>query len=160
MEISAATVMQLRNKTGLSMMECKKALVEATGNMEKAEDILRKSMKGKLDAKGDKPAGEGRVAIAMNAQGASIVELRANTDFTAKNDTFVHLTQKLADAALKAPVGTYTPAGAEAAAIDDIGDSGTGRACGGESRSTTGCRLTRRTHYTNRFASRAFGRRD
>ncbi|MFT3685529.1 MAG: translation elongation factor Ts [Phycisphaerales bacterium] len=120
MEISASTVMQLRNKTGLSMMECKKALVEAGGDMEKAEDILRKSMKGKLDAKGDKPAGEGRVAVAIGGNGASIVELRANTDFTAKNDTFVNLTQQLADAALKAPVGAYTPTGAEQAAIDDI----------------------------------------
>lgn len=120
MEITAATVMQLRNKTGLSMMECKKALVEAGGVMDKAEDILRKAMKGKLDAKGDKPAGEGRVAIAVNANGASIVELRANTDFTAKNDTFVNLTQQLADAALKAPVGNYTAAGAELAAIEEI----------------------------------------
>jgi elongation factor Ts len=54
MEISAATVMKLRNQTGLSMMECKKALVEAGGEMGKAEDILRKAMKGKIDAKGDK----------------------------------------------------------------------------------------------------------
>lgn len=112
--------MQLRNKTGLSMMECKKALVEAGGNMEKAEDILRKSMKGKLDAKTDKPAGEGRIAVAIGSGGASIVELRANTDFTAKNDAFINLTQQLADAALKAPAGAYTAAGAEQAAIDDL----------------------------------------
>lgn len=120
MEITAASVMQLRNKTGLSMMECKKALVETGGDMDKAEDFLRKAMKGKLDAKGDKPAGEGRVAVAIGAQGASIVELRANTDFTAKNDAFVALTQKLADAALKAPAGAYTASGAEQAAVDDI----------------------------------------
>lgn len=120
MEITAAMVMQLRNKTGLSMMECKKALVEAGGDMDKAEDGLRKTMKGKLDAKGDKPAGEGRVAIAMNGSGASIVELRANTDFTAKNDTFVALTQRLADAALKGPAGAYTASGGEQAAIEEI----------------------------------------
>ncbi|HZW06567.1 MAG TPA: translation elongation factor Ts [Phycisphaerales bacterium] len=120
MEITAATVMQLRNKTGLSMMECKKALVETGGDMEKAEDFLRKAMKGKLDAKGDKPAGEGRIAVAVSSNGASIVELRANTDFTAKNDAFVNLTQRLADAALKAPAGAYTATGAEQAAIDDI----------------------------------------
>lgn len=121
MEISAAMVMQLRNKTGLSMMECKKALVEAGGDMEKAEDILRKSMKGKLDAKTDKPAGEGRIAIGGGAGGeGSIIELKANTDFTAKNDAFIALAQRLADAALKAPVGPYTPAAPEQAAIDDL----------------------------------------
>ncbi|MDP1661022.1 MAG: translation elongation factor Ts [Phycisphaerales bacterium] len=120
MEITAATVMQLRNKTGLSMMECKKALVEAGGDMDKAEDILRKAMKGKLDAKGDKPSGEGRVAIAMGAKGASLIELRANTDFTTKNESFINLAQRLADAALLAPVGAYTPAAAEQAAIDDL----------------------------------------
>jgi elongation factor Ts len=120
MEISAATVMKLRNQTGLSMMECKKALVEAGGEMGKAEDILRKAMKGKIDAKGDKPAGEGRVAIAVGTGSASIVELRANTDFTAKNDAFVNLTTALAQAALKAPAGAYTPAGGEAAAIEEI----------------------------------------
>ena len=120
MEISAAVVMQLRNKTGLSMMECKKALVEASGDMAKAEDILRKAMKGKMDAKGDKPSGEGRIAVALGAGSAAIVELRANTDFTAKNDVFVSLTGALAQAALKAPAGHYTPTGAEAAAIEDI----------------------------------------
>jgi elongation factor Ts len=119
-EISAAVVMQLRNKTGLSMMECKKALVEAGGDMAKAEDVLRKAMKGKMDAKGDKPAGEGRIAIAIGPASASIVELRANTDFTAKNDAFVGLTTALANAALKAPAGAYVPSGAEASAIDDI----------------------------------------
>jgi elongation factor Ts len=120
MEISAAVVMKLRNQTGLSMMECKKALVEASGDMAKAEDILRKSMKGKLDAKGDKPAGEGRIAVAIGPASASIVELRANTDFTAKNDAFVNLTTQLANAALKAPAGAFTPAGADASAIDNI----------------------------------------
>src|SRR5689334_3958420 len=59
-EISASEVMRLRNQTGLSMMECKKALVEAGGDAAKAEDILRKSMKGKMDAKTDRAAGEGR----------------------------------------------------------------------------------------------------
>jgi elongation factor Ts len=119
-EISAAVVMKLRNQTGLSMMECKKALVEAGGDLGKAEDILRKAMKGKIDSKGDKPAGEGRVAIVVGPSSAAIVELRANTDFTAKNDQFVQLTDKLAAAALKAPAGTYVPAGAELAAVEDI----------------------------------------
>jgi len=104
-EISATDVMKLRNQTGLSMMECKRALAEAAGNFEKAEDILRKSMKGKMDAKTDRPAGAGRVAIATGGGAGSIVEVRAETDFTAINDKFVAAVQNIADLALKQPTG-------------------------------------------------------
>ena len=63
--ISAKDVMKLsRNKTSLAMMECKKALVEAEGDIEKAEILLRKKLKGKMEAKADRVAGEGRVEIA------------------------------------------------------------------------------------------------
>lgn len=120
MEITAADVMKLRNKTGLSMMECKAALVEAKGDQQAAEDLLRKKMKGKMDAKEAKPAGEGRISIAIGAGSASIIELRANTDFTAKNDMFVALAQKVADSALKQPAGKVAPAPEAAAAIDEL----------------------------------------
>src|SRR6185369_12296982 len=85
-EISASDVMKLRNQTGLSMMECKRAMVEVGGDLQKAEDLLRKTMKGKMDTKTDRAAGEGRVAVAVapNGDAASIVEVRAETDFTAK----------------------------------------------------------------------------
>jgi elongation factor Ts len=119
-EISASDVMKLRNQTGLSMMECKKALAEAGGNFEKAEDILRKAMKGKMDAKTDKPAGEGRIAIAVGPSSATIVELKANTDFTAKNEAFVSLANKIAQSGLKAPAGSFKPSPDLAAAIDDL----------------------------------------
>jgi elongation factor Ts len=73
-----------------------------------------------MDAKTDKPTGEGRVAIAIGPASAAIVELRANTDFTAKNDAFVNLTNQMAAAALKGPAGAYTPSGAESAALEDL----------------------------------------
>jgi len=119
-EISAAVVMKLRNKTGLSMMECKKALVKAGGDMEKAEDNLRKEMKGKLDSKGDKGAGEGRVAIAIGAGSASIIELRANTDFTARNEMFIKAAQQCAEFGLTQPAGNFVLSGAVAAMIDEL----------------------------------------
>jgi elongation factor Ts len=89
--ISATEVMKLRNSTGLSLMECKKALVEAAGNAEKAEEILRKKLKGKMDARTDRPAGEGRIGIATNPDAgvAAIIEFRAETDFAAKSEKFI-----------------------------------------------------------------------
>lgn len=119
-EISASVVMKLRDRTGLSMMECKKALVEAAGDMDKAEDVLRKKLKGKMDSKEARATGEGRIAIAVGPSSAAIVELRANTDFTAKNEQFVALAQKLADGALSQPAGDVQVQGALAAAIDDL----------------------------------------
>jgi elongation factor Ts len=104
-EISASDVMKLRNRTGLSMMECKKALTEAAGDLDKAEDILRKTMKGKMDAKTDRPAGAGRVAISTKGGSGTIVEIRAETDFTAMNEKFVQAVQKVADLALSQPAG-------------------------------------------------------
>jgi elongation factor Ts len=122
MEITAADVMKLRNKTGLSMMECKSALVEAKGDQSAAEDLLRKKMKGKMDSKEAKPAGEGRIAVAIAPGNASaaIIELRANTDFTAKNDLFIALAQKIADGALKQPVGKLSGVGDAQGALDDL----------------------------------------
>ncbi len=120
MEIKADMVMKLRNKTGLSMMECKKALTEAQGDMDKAEDILRKSMKGKLDSKGDKPSGEGRVGIVVGSASATIVELRCNTDFTAKNEMFVTLTEKCGHYGLTQPAGAFVSGGEAEAALQDL----------------------------------------
>jgi elongation factor Ts len=105
-EPSAKDVMMLRNKTGLPMMACKAALIEATGDLEKAEDLLRKQLKGKMESRTDRAAGEGRVAIATSGANAAVVEFRAETDFTAKNEKFVAATQAMAEEALKGPVGS------------------------------------------------------
>jgi len=121
-EINAKDVMKLRNETGLSMMECKKAMVETGGDVEKAKDLLRKTMKGKMDAKTDRAAGEGRIAIAVNeASGvAAIVEIRAETDFTAKNDQFISAVQKIADAARNQPSGSVAMFPEAQKLIDDL----------------------------------------
>ncbi len=105
MELNAKDVMNLRNKTGLPMMACKAALTEAKGDFEKAEDILRKQLKGKMETKTDRAAGEGRIAIAVSREAAAIVELRTETDFTAKNDNFIAAAKTCAQAALDAHAG-------------------------------------------------------
>jgi len=122
-EINAKDVMRLRNQTGLPMMDCKAALTEAKGNFEQAEDILRKKMKGKMDKRTDRAAGEGRIAIATNdASGvAAIVEIRAETDFTAKNENFVKAAQEIARIALEqGHAGEVSPTPAMTAVIDNI----------------------------------------
>ncbi len=121
-EINAKDVMSLRNKTGLAMMACKKALIEANGDVEKAEELLRKELKGKMDTKMDRAAGEGRIEVAVAGDGkaASIVELRAETDFTAKNDKFIAATKKIAELALSMPSGKAEPTAEMTAIVDDL----------------------------------------
>ncbi|MGE3109357.1 MAG: translation elongation factor Ts [Phycisphaerales bacterium] len=129
-DINAKDVMKLRNATGLSMMECKKALTEAGGDFEKAEDLLRKKMKGKMDARTDRVAGEGRIAIHVNegAGTAAIVELRAETDFTAKNEKFIHVAKRCAEMALEAHAGAVSATPEMNTLIDDLRIS-TGENC-------------------------------
>lgn len=101
-------VMRLRQETGLPMMDCKKALIETKGDFEGAKEFLRKKLKGKMDARTDRAAGEGRVAVAVAPDGksAAMVEIRAETDFTAKNDQFVAMAAKVATLALGASSGS------------------------------------------------------
>jgi elongation factor Ts len=121
-DIDAKTVMTLRNETGLSMMECKKALQETNGDKDAAIDLLRKKLKGKMDTRTDRAAGEGRVAIAVDPGGRSavIVELRAETDFTAKNEAFANAIQSIARMALKAGAGAVTPTPEMTRTVDEI----------------------------------------
>jgi len=121
-EISAKDVMKLRNKTGLPMMACKKALQEAGGDPEAAEEALRTQLKGKMDTKTERAAGEGRIGIAINEEhtAASIVELRAETDFTAKNEAFVAATDRIAQLALGANAGDVAPTEEMTKPIDEI----------------------------------------
>lgn len=119
-QISAKDVMALRNRTGLAMMECKKALGEAGGDIDQAEDLLRKKLKGKMETKLDRAAGEGRIGIAVGNNGAAILELRAETDFTAKNENFINAANKLAEAALGAGAGDVATTDDMTAIIDDI----------------------------------------
>ena len=127
LESPAAIVMKLRHQTGLSMMECKKALVEAGGDMAKAEDLLRKKLKGKMDARTDRAAGAGRVYVALHgpdaggsAPHAAIIEIRAETDFTAINEHFVAMCNRVADLAAEQPAGEVACTPAMKAEIDEI----------------------------------------
>lgn len=129
-DINPKDVMKLRNRTGLPMMACKSALDKAGGDMDKAEEILRKELKGKMDTRTDRPAGDGRVAITVNhASGAaSIVEVRAETDFTAKNEKFIAAANRCADLALAAHAGDV-PASPEILGILDEVRISTGENC-------------------------------
>jgi len=119
-DINPKDVMALRNKTGLPMMACKAALAEANGDMEKAEEILRKSLKGKMEARTDRAAGEGRIGIAVSDEAAAIVELRLETDFTAKSEKVVEGVKAIAQAALQEHSGGVSPSPTMQAIVDDI----------------------------------------
>lgn len=90
MAITAQMVKELRESTGAGMMDCKKALQEAEGNMDRAVDILREKGLSKAAKKADRVAAEGLVAIEMNADNtvAAMVEVNSETDFVAKNEDF------------------------------------------------------------------------
>jgi len=89
--ITAAMVKALREKTGAGMMDCKKALVEANGDEEKAVEILRKKGLAKAAKKADRNAAEGRVEVYItdDYKKGSIVEVNCETDFVAKTDEFI-----------------------------------------------------------------------
>lgn len=101
MSISASDVAKLRAKTGAGLMNCKKALVEAEGDLQAAEDILRTKDLAQAEKKRDREAVEGVIAMAVSDAGAAMVEINAETDFVARDDTFKGFTQTVADAALK-----------------------------------------------------------
>jgi elongation factor Ts len=89
-EISAKTVMELRAKTNGGMMDCKKALAESGGDMEKAEEILRKKGIAKMGGRTDRVSKEGTVNALLSGDGniGVLVEVNCETDFVAKNDGF------------------------------------------------------------------------
>jgi elongation factor Ts len=106
--ISPKDVMKLRDRTGLGMGDCKNALVETKGDMEAAEKLIREKMKGKMDARTDRAAGEGCVAVAMGNGKVAIVEIRSETDFTARNEEFRAMAADVAKLALGHPAGPVT----------------------------------------------------
>ncbi len=104
-DISAAMVMKLRKMTGQGMMDCKRALQEANGNIEQATDILRKKGLATLAKRAERETSEGLVVCKSSADGktAAIATLCCETDFVAKNDDFVATAQTLIDYALACP---------------------------------------------------------
>ncbi|MBZ0125666.1 MAG: translation elongation factor Ts [Rhodocyclaceae bacterium] len=102
-EITASMVKELREKTDAPMMECKKALTEAGGDMAKAEEILRVKLGNKASKAASRVAAEGMVGvfIAPDAKLGAIVEVNCETDFVAKNDDFQAFTKALAELVAK-----------------------------------------------------------
>lgn len=100
MAVTAEAVKLLRERTGAGMMECKKALVEADGDMDAAAENLRKSGQAKADKKAGRVAADGRVAIRQADGRAVIVEINSETDFVAKDDNFIGFADAVADAVL------------------------------------------------------------
>lgn len=101
-EITASMVKELRERTDAPMMDCKKALTEAAGDMQKAEEILRVRFGNKAAKSAGRIAAEGVVAINISPDGktAAMVEVNCETDFVAKNDDFLALTRALAEMVL------------------------------------------------------------
>ena len=99
-EITASLVKDLRERTGAGMMECKKALTENNGDIDAAAEWLRKSGLAKADKKASRVTAEGRVAAAGNGGNAVLVEINSETDFVAKDGSFVALCEAIAAAAL------------------------------------------------------------
>lgn len=95
-EITASMVKDLREKTDAPMMECKKALTEANGDMAKAEEILRVKLGSKASKAASRVTAEGIVAICVDGAKAAMVEVNCETDFVAKNDDFLAFSQNVA----------------------------------------------------------------
>src|SRR5687767_6888823 len=102
-EISASLVKELRERTGLGMMECKKALAEAGGDIKKAEELLRIKSGAKANKAASRVAAEGIIGSFISGDGklGSLVELNCETDFVARNDDFIAFAKSLAEIAAK-----------------------------------------------------------
>ncbi|HEL4265568.1 TPA: elongation factor Ts [Stenotrophomonas maltophilia] len=100
MEITASLVKELRERTGAGMMECKKALTEANGDINAAAEAMRKSGAAKADKKADRVAAEGRLGLAQDGGKAVLIEVNSETDFVANDDNFKSFVNAVAAAAL------------------------------------------------------------
>lgn len=100
MAITAALVKELRERTGAAMMDCKKALVAADGNIDAAIEAMRTSGQAKAIKKAGRVTAEGRVVARTSGESSVIIEVNCETDFVGKDDSFVSFVDRLADVAL------------------------------------------------------------
>jgi len=131
--ITAQMVKELRERTGAGMMDCKSALEETGGDMEKAVDLLRKKGLAKAAKKAGRVAAEGLIGAAVSATKGVVVEVNSETDFVARNDLFQGLVKMIADIALtagpdvesikQAKAGSITVAEALADTIAKVGEN-------------------------------------
>jgi len=128
MTISAAMVKELRERTGSGMMECKKALGEANGDLDAAVEILRKSGLAKADKKSGRTAAEGLIVVESSADGrcAAMLEVNCETDFVAKEPAFINFAKAVAQRVLASKPANVDElaklrlSDADAASIDDV----------------------------------------
>jgi len=125
-EITAALVKELREKSGVGMMDCKKALSENNGDIEASIDWLRAKGLSKAAKKADRAAAEGLVAIAAAEQGAgetaAVVEVNAETDFVARNDLFQNAARQIAQVAVATDCSIDAVNGAKLAGGESVQD--------------------------------------
>ena len=112
-EITATLVRELRDQTNLAMMDCKRALVEADGDMEKAITLLRERGMAIAQKKASRAANQGLVAAALSDDGkvGAIIEVNCETDFVAKNEAFQAFVGELATKACASDEGLATVSG-------------------------------------------------
>ena len=120
MAISAKDVMTLRQRTGVGMMECKAALAEASGDLDAAVEVLREKLKGDMEERSGREASEGAIAISKEPGAVAMIELLSETDFAARNDSFLAAAQRIADLARLQPAGEITATGEMSQLVDDL----------------------------------------
>jgi len=120
--ISASAVKELRAITDAGMMDCKKALVQAEGDMDKAIQILREKLAIKADKRSVKVAAEGVISLQVHAEGNQgvILELNCETDFVSRDDNFVAFSNSLISRASE--LGVHVPTEMMSATVEDGGD--------------------------------------
>src|ERR1041385_1961271 len=131
--ISAQLVKELRESTGAGMMDCKAALTETKGNMQEAQDWLRKKGLSKAAKKAGRVAAEGLIGVLVQGGKGVVVEVNSETDFVARNDLFQGLVKMIADVALDvgpdveklkaAKIGGKTVADAISETVAKIGEN-------------------------------------
>jgi len=126
MSITAAMVKELRERTSSGMMECKKALVEANGNMDLAIENMRKAGLAKADKKSGRIAAEGLIGVKVSGDGkvVAMVDINCETDFVAKSEDFVafvnNVVMALLDADIKSDEGLLAMTLADGASVDEV----------------------------------------
>ena len=121
MAITASMVAELRAKTDAPMMECKKALTEADGNFDRAEEILRVKLGNKAGKAASRITAEGVVAIYRDGDLGALVEINCETDFVTKNDSFLAFTQAVAEGIVKNSPADVAAIGAMPLSLDGFG---------------------------------------
>src|SRR6188768_2644421 len=119
--ITASMVAELRAKTDAPMMECKKALTEAEGNFEKAEEILRVKLGNKAGKAASRVTAEGVIAFHSEGGIGALVEINCETDFVTKNDSFLAFTDAVAKGVVKNNPADVAAIGAMPLSLDGFG---------------------------------------